>query len=340
MKSMQFVCATFVGFMLLAGLTGCGATAPNRTADLGGVYSGEAQNLYGKLRIAFTASEFNTQATAAEVNSLKLTVSGEKLAAAIVKTVARADSSAVEFPGLPIGAISLKVQALNASGNEIGVINQDAIEIQAGKTTKVALKLKLNPTVVSEQNGNLETDLTIEDGDVVNTNPTPAPTAAPAGFSDGFENGLANWDVSFAPKTSGSAVTNWTASSLSASAGSKCATAGDAEGKVESQGTYTLSLKNGVNLSASSNPAMTFKLNNFVPKYYFRNAKLVVEATTGSEWTQVAEVTEAVSSWKEIPVSLAGFKASSVKVRFRFTYESVVTTGKHSAPQIDEVTIK
>ncbi|HBN09912.1 MAG TPA: hypothetical protein DD435_15145, partial [Cyanobacteria bacterium UBA8530] len=114
----------------------------------------------------------------------------------------------------------------------------------------------------------------------------------------------------------------------------------DATAAVTTQGTYTLTLKNGIDLSSSSNPTLTFNLNNFVPRYYFRNATLTVEATSDGTWKKVGEVTDATSAWTPTSVSLASVKGSSVKVRFNFNYNSIVTTGTHSAAQIDEVTIK
>nr|HBN09237.1 hypothetical protein [Cyanobacteria bacterium UBA8530] len=173
MNKMQFACFSLVGFMFL---TGCGATAPNRTATLNDVYASDAQNLYGKLRIAFSAADYSTQATTSEVNSLKVTVSGEKLAAPVIKTVAKDAASAIEFPGLPIGTIVLKVQALSAAGVELGVVNQADIAVAGGKTTTVSLKLKLNPTVVAPTDGGLSVGVVIEDGDEV-SDPTPAPSA-------------------------------------------------------------------------------------------------------------------------------------------------------------------
>ncbi|HEY9766605.1 MAG TPA: hypothetical protein V6C82_09570 [Chroococcales cyanobacterium] len=339
MNKMQFACFSLVGFIFLTSLTGCGATAPNRTASLNDVYSGQAQNLYGKLRIAFSAADYSTQATTSEVNSLKVTVSGEKLAAPVIKTVAREAASAVEFPGLPVGSIVLKVQALSAAGVELGVVNQADIAVQGGKTTTVSLKLKLNPTVVAPTDGGLSVGVVIEDGDTVSA-PTPAPSSTPApaaAFSDSFEAGIGNWETSF---STGTPVSTWTASTVAASAGTHCATAGDATSAVTTQGTYTLTLKNGIDLSSSSAPSLTFKLNNFVPRHYFRNAYLTIEASSDGSWKKVGEVTDATSAWTPITISLASVKGRSVKVRFNFTYQSIVTTGSHSAAQIDEVTIK
>jgi hypothetical protein len=269
-------------------------------------------------------SGYGTQATSADIASIKITLSGSKLASTITKTVAK-DATSAEFPGLPIGSVALKIQAFDASNTEIGVVSQDTVAIEGGKTTKVALKMKLVPTVTA---GDLDVDLSIEDGDVVGGTTQPPQTTA--ALSDNFDAGMSNWEASF---SNGSSTSNW-----SADAG--YATPGDANGKVTEQGTYTLSMKNSFNLSASANPTLTFKVNNFVPRYYFRTAKFAVDVLQGSEWTQVYEAVDAVSTWTNVSVNLNDYKANATKIRFRFTYESLVTSGTHTAIQLDDVAIQ
>lgn len=327
MKKMSLAYSALIGLLFVSSLTGCGTKTPS-VSTLDEVYGSQAQNLYGKLRVAL-GSGYGTQATVADIASLKVTLSGSKIATPIVKSVAK-DAASVEFPGLPIGNVAIKIQAFDAANAEIGVVNQDAIAIQGGQTTKVALKMKLVPTVTS---GDLSVSLAIEDGDVIGGGTTPSnPTTA--AFSDNFEAGMNNWEASF---SNGTSTSNWNAAG---DATNHYATPGDANGKVTEQGTYSLTMKDTINLSASANPTLSFNINSFVPTYYFRNAKFAVDVLQGTQWTQVYEATAAISTSTPVSVSLKGYASSATKVRFRFNYDSIILTGTHTAVKIDDVKLQ
>lgn len=328
-------------------LVGCGSTtqvASSRYAYAPATLPAAVTQTAG-IRLVLNESGYRTQATAAEVVSLRLTVTPASGAPA-VKTVAKGATLAMD--GLMPGKVGIKVEALDASANAIGTVEQADVELVAGQTTTVQLTLKLQPTVISA--AGLAVSLTLLDGDVVMVQPSPAPSTSPTTppttgnlLDEGFENGLGAFVAGYslpAYLTDITPGTGWNSSTVAAQAGSKGATPGGVDGKVTAPGTYTLTSSAAFNTSALAAPKISFAYGKFTKQYYFKNATFAVEASTdnGATWTAVWSAPATQVSWTTASADLP--RATAVKVRFNYTYDYYLGTDGFDAPALDAVVVK
>ncbi|MBM3259854.1 MAG: hypothetical protein FJY99_08930 [Candidatus Sericytochromatia bacterium] len=329
-------------------LVGCGATtqvAPSRYAYAQTLAAAPALQMAGIRLVLSEASAYRTQATVAEVASIRLTVTPAS-GAPVSKTVAKGADMAMD--NLAPGKAVIKVEGLNAASQPIGTVEQGNVDLLAGQTTTVKLTLKLQPTVVSS--AGLGVDLTLVDGDVVYTQPSPAPSTSPttppaAGtlVDESFENGLGAFNAAYAKPaylTDVTPGTGWNSSAAAAQAGTKGATAGGADGKVTAPGAYTLTLKNAINTSALAAPKVSFAYGKFTKQYYFKTATFAVEASTdnGATWTAVWSAPGTQPAWTNVRADLP--RAAAVKVRFNFTYDYYLGSDGFDAPVLDAVVVK
>lgn len=329
-------------------LVGCGTAnqvAPSRYAYAQTYAAAPVAQTAGIRLVLSEASAYRTQATVAEVASIRLTVTPASGAPA-TKTVAKGADLAMD--NLTPGKATLKVEALNAASQAIGVVEQGNVDLVAGQTTTVKLTLKLQPTVVSS--AGLGVDLTLVDGDVVYTQPSPAPSTSPTTppvggnlLDEGFESGLGAFTAAYAKPaylTDVTPGTGWNSAAAAAQVGAKGATAGGADGKVTAPGAYTLTLTGALNTSSLAAPKISFAYGKFTKQYYFKTATFAVEASTdnGATWTAVWSAPATQPSWTAVTADLP--RAAAVKVRFNFTYDYYLGSDGFDAPVLDAVVVK
>ncbi|HEY9897933.1 MAG TPA: hypothetical protein V6D00_02015 [Pantanalinema sp.] len=342
----------------IAALTGCGSYPLAPVAATGSKSMTLDMAQQGG-SIVLKGAGYQTAAAASDVRYLSIhVVSYNGKQGTVSQTIGWPMSKDVSFNGLKGDTYTVRVDALDQSYGYLGGLTQEGIQVEEGKVTPLAMKinLKTNQPVL----GGLDLGVTIEGDETPTTPPTPAPSATPgpvatptpapsatpapvtAAFSDDFEGGLAKWQASWTKSSysaATAATTNWTASTFAANGGSKGATPGDAAGQVTETGTYTLTLAGNANLSANTRSALRFDLSKFTAQYYFKTAKFQVDASAdgGATWTQVYDQTASQTDWKRVEVDLSAYKTSTVKVRFRYTYDYYLGTDKMSAPVIDNV---
>lgn len=339
-------------------LVGCGANhgvAPSRYAPDGTQV--QAPDRFGAIRLVLSDEAYRTQATVADVSSLKVTIT-PAAGSTITKTVAKGVDAMID--SIPVGKSSVTIDALDASGNKIGSATQGNIDIVGGQVTTVKLTIKLNPTVVAPTNGSLGLQIVIQDGDVVTVTPTPGPTTAPTptptptvaptpgpttgSLTDGFESGFGGWGAKFTKAAYSSGGTtpasNWSASTFSSKTGTYAACAGNQTGKVMDPGIYLMTLSGGVNTGAITAPKLEFDFSNFTKQYYFKSSTLKAEASTdgGATWTQVWEAAADQAAWAHVSADLP--HGGQVKIRFNFAYDYYLGTDAMAAPVLDNVTVK
>jgi hypothetical protein len=139
-------------------------------------------------------------ATTAQISRIKVALTGGALPGAVRKEATASalagGKGTITFEAIPAGTVDVTIEALDADGATLGEKATTAT-IARGETAVVAVALKLNPTHVASENGNLALDLTITDGDVIVDPiapasprpsspvlspaplPTPTPTATP-----------------------------------------------------------------------------------------------------------------------------------------------------------------
>lgn len=344
---------------LLAYLTGCGSYPLAPVAEAPGAASAPitiSAERTGAIVLRFNGG-YQTAATIGDVAHISVTVSGGALNYPKNQIFVYPMTKDAVFDGLAAGAYKVRIDALDKFYAVIGSAEQEGVSVQTGVTTPVALKLKLNGGGSTGQGG-ISLGVTIEDGGPAPTpspsptatpgplpTPTPTPTPAPstaASLTDGFENGFGNWQASWTKSSYGTATqasTNWNASTFASNGGTRGATPGGSDGKVTETGTYAIALANSFNLSGASQPVLRFDLGKFTAQYYFKAGKFEVDASSngGTTWTQVYSQSGSQLDWKRIEVDLSAYKSSTVKVRFRYTYDYYLGTDKMDAPSIDNV---
>lgn len=340
--------ASIIG-VLLSAVVGCGyQTAPSRY----GVPFGPEEPIFqrqtsrtGAVEVLISSDGYQTQATAAEVKNIKLTVVPAS-AGPISKTVAKGQSAVID--NLAAGKVDVTIDALDEANNLLGTVSKSGIDVLAGQTTTLKLSLKLNPTIVSPSKGALGLDVTLVDGDVIVTpTPTPGPTATPTPppsgneLVEGFESGFGKWIASFEKasySSAGSASSNWSASTYSKT-GAMAACAGNASGQVLEPGTYRMAQKDALNTSGMANPKLDFEFARFTAKYYFKSGAFAVEASSdnGTTWSKVWNASADQAAWSHASAALP--KAALLKIRFAFTYDYYLGSDIFGAPVVDDVAI-
>jgi hypothetical protein len=175
---------TALSFSLLLFLNGCGqiSTANNPISQS---YTGimlskniSTQNA-GSLKLNWKSAQtgFSTQAVRADIQNLRLTLSGTPIeeinnGQSMELNLAFAQGGQT-LRNIPKGTIHLKATALNASGQEIGSTEANNIVISPDVVAQVNLAMQLSDTVVTQEvtnTGNLGLSVDIQDGNqVVNT---------------------------------------------------------------------------------------------------------------------------------------------------------------------------
>jgi hypothetical protein len=148
--------------------------APAQAANVAvGVSTGNVVLQMSSLREA--AKAYSTLATKADVVALEVKLTGPGLSAPLVRRMTAAElttSNTVAFEGVPVGAFQITLTAFDKSNKGIGTKSTN-VQVAADEETKVALQLKLDPTV---KTGNVSFSFDLVDGDEVEA---PAPTPAP-----------------------------------------------------------------------------------------------------------------------------------------------------------------
>lgn len=298
---------------------------------------------------------YQVQAKLADVKHVSFTLEGPNFPKR-TQTLAFATQT-VSFTDIPVGVLTLKVDALDAAQAILGSSSLD-LTVEPGKITQAPVQITLAP----EMTGGINIDLSIVESGTVPTpiptptpvvTPTPAPTATPGpglppaqAFQDGFDSiwGLDKWTAAYTPGTYSSVTTpasNWNLSANAAKTGSYGATPGGQQGQVADPGTYVMTLKSPIDGSRFANPTLRFDVRNFFPSSYFKSSTFAVEASTnGWNWTKVYELTAETRDWKAVEVSLAQFKASGLQVRFVFGYSTLFSGATPlEAPHVDNITL-
>lgn len=156
--------------------------APAQAANTAvGVSTGNVVLQMSSLREA--AKAYSTLATKADVAALEVKLTGPGLSAPLVRRMTAAElttSNTVAFEGVPVGAFQITLTAFDKSNKGIGTKSTN-VQVAADEETKVALQLKLDPTV---KTGNVSFSFDLVDGDEVEA---PAPTPAPETDEDEAE---------------------------------------------------------------------------------------------------------------------------------------------------------
>lgn len=296
---------------------------------------------------------YQVQARLADVKFVTFTLEGAKLPKRS-QTLAYTTQT-VTFEDLPVGPITLTADAQDEAKASLGSSTQQ-LTIEPGKIITAPVQITLNP----DPTGGLLIDLSILESGTTPTPtpvPTPGPTATPTpvpttnpglppaqAFQDGFDSlwGLDNWTAAYAKGTYSTVdtpTTTWSLSGAAAKSGSYGATPGGQPGQVTDPGTYTMTLKNGLDGSRFNNPVLRFDVRNFFPSSYFKSSSFAVEVSAnGWNWTNVYSLTEETRDWKAVEVSLAQYKAAGLKVRFVFGYTTLFAGATPlAAPFVDNV---
>ena len=120
------------------------------------------------------AKAYSVQATKADVVALEVKLTGAGLTEPLVRRMTASElttSNIVAFEGVPVGAYQVTLTALDKSNKSIGTKGTN-VQVAADQETKVALQLKLDPTV---KTGNLAFSFDIVDGDLIDAPAEPAP---------------------------------------------------------------------------------------------------------------------------------------------------------------------
>lgn len=119
---------------------------------------------------------YATLATRADVKSVRLVLTSPRLVEPQIKTVGPEELAApvvtVSFTGVPAGDVSVKVQALDATGRVIGA-KESASQVSVGQTTVLQMAVKLDAVT---GDGNLGAVVTFEEP---SPSPSPSPSASP-----------------------------------------------------------------------------------------------------------------------------------------------------------------
>lgn len=339
-------------------LTGCGSYPLAPVAEVPGATSAPITidaSRTGAIVLRFNGG-YQTAATSADVNHISITISGGALNYPKNQIFTWPMTKDAVFEGLAAGAYKVRIDALDKLYAVIGTAEQDSVSVQTGQTTPVSLKLKLNGGGSTGQGG-ISLGVTLEDGTTPTPDPsatpgpqptpTPAPTPTPppstaASFSDDFEGGFGNWQASWTKSSYSSATsasTSWSESTIASNGGTRGANPGASDGKVTETGTYAMTLASSFNLSGAAQPVLRFDLGKFTAQNYFKTGKFEVDASSngGTTWTQVFSQAGSQLDWKRLEVDLSAYKSSTVKVRFRYTYDYYLGTDKMDAPSIDNV---
>lgn len=157
-------------------LVGCGSTSPAVPTESARTQAGVTTPMSqtAGLRLILTESNFRTQATAAEVSSIRLTVTPSS-GSPVTKTVTKGAELAMN--GLMPGKAALRVEALDAGNSVIGRVEKSEVELLAGQIISVQLTLKLQPTIVYAAGVSVNLDLI--DGDIILVDPAATNSTAP-----------------------------------------------------------------------------------------------------------------------------------------------------------------
>ncbi len=350
-------------------IVGCGAgvgTAPSRYAALNTVgepdFNSSPIANTGAIEVVLVDG-YSTQATAADVTQIKVTVvpNGKP---PVSKTVAKGQNAVID--GLPAGKAALTIDAMDAAGNLLGTVSKGDVDVVAGQTTSVKLSLKLNPTIILPTTGGLGVEVTLIDGDIITSTPTPGPTATPTvaptptpaptatptptptptptapptteALSDGFETGFGNWTASFAKAsyfTGDTATSNWNVLAAAAKTGAY----GAGANQVSEPGSYQMTFNGTVNTGSMTSPKLDFDFSNFTSRYYFQSGAFKAEASTdnGATWSQIWSAEADQAGWAHVSADVP--HAGQLKIRFSFAYDYYLGTSPFNAPRLDNVVV-
>ncbi|MFN3428670.1 MAG: hypothetical protein ACK46X_01825 [Candidatus Sericytochromatia bacterium] len=137
-----------------------------------------------------TKAAYSLLATKADVAAVEIKLTGAGLSAPLTQRMtaeALKTTNTVAFEDVPSGAFQVSLTAFDIHNATIGA-KSTAVQVQPDQETKVALQLKLNPTIKTGS-GSLAFSFDIVDGDEVDapandTTPTPAPSATPSPDAD------------------------------------------------------------------------------------------------------------------------------------------------------------
>ncbi|MNS56721.1 hypothetical protein D3C72_895880 [compost metagenome] len=164
------------------------AAAAQTPAVAAGIKTGALVLQLSSLKEASKAA-YELLATKADVAAVEIKLTGAGLSAPLTQRMtaeALTTTNTVAFEDVPSGSFQVSLTAFDKTNATIGA-KSTAVQVQPDQETKVALQLKLNPTVKTGS-GSLAFSFDIVDGDVVDapadTTPTPAPSATPSPDAD------------------------------------------------------------------------------------------------------------------------------------------------------------
>lgn len=172
---------------LVIALAGCGQFGLNVAPEVSSTKV-VTQAGFGNLEIQIApASIYRVLATVADVATIRVRLTGDKLPTPIIRDVdpdplknnLAGKKGRITFESLPAGQVTVNIEARNAQGAPIGFVERD-VNVIAGESRREAFVLNLNNTVVANPNGNLPVNIIIQDG------PTHVPSIAPASPDPGY----------------------------------------------------------------------------------------------------------------------------------------------------------
>lgn len=176
--------------LTLSLLTGCGTTPTSGVPFKSPVRSSTAQKSAAPANTAVAAATgavvlqmsslrdaakaYGVLATKADVAALEVKLTGPGLAEPLVRRMTATElttSNTVAFENVPVGPYQVTLTALDKSNKVIGTKGTN-VQVAPEQETKVALQLKLDPTV---KTGNLAFSFDIVDGDLIDAPVGSAP---------------------------------------------------------------------------------------------------------------------------------------------------------------------
>ncbi|MBU6428011.1 MAG: hypothetical protein KGR26_03290 [Cyanobacteria bacterium REEB65] len=326
-------------------LAGCGAPPAGRSlypmpAAATALGTSAAKASLGSVELVFTDASYHTQATAADVSALQITIT-PSTGAPITQTMTKGGNA--EIDNIPPGPATVAVVALDSNGNNIGSASQ-TVDIVAGQVATVSLSIQLVPTVIPVATSGVAIHIGLIDGATVSATPSvpvpvtsPSPVASPLpSIEDRFDTPQ-NWQGTFVHPSYSNATPSvlWT---LTPSAtGSLMANPGASNGNVNDPGTYLFSLSD-CDTTSLAKPTVSFDYDNFNPLYFFKSTSFSFEySTDGTTWTKAWSASDEQSSWSHVTVSVP--KAAGMSFRFDFGYTYYLGTDEMSAPWIQDLAL-
>lgn len=156
---------------LLAVLCGIALIAGCDSKLLGSLPNAQMAPGTGRAVVSIAKESQSTQATFSDINRIDFSLSSAGLSIPEIRTISRSNLSGgavnATFEAIPVGTATIKVTAYDNTSVNIGQATASVL-IEEGRTSNVAIPLKLVPTYVStDAKGTASAQITVIDGDVI-----------------------------------------------------------------------------------------------------------------------------------------------------------------------------